>query len=224
VTHQAGLEAMRLTGYTIASSPDLCRETIIMKLLSGPTSPFARKCRIVAIEKSVTLEEIGTNPFESTELPGINPLKMIPVLILDDGTTMYDSDVICRYLDQAGEGPSLFPKADRWAWMTRATLGHGLADASVALQLQKVLPESDQSAPLMDKMRARMARITAGLEADFAGLEAAPMRMDVICAVMGLGHVELRHGDTWRADHPMLAAWYLGQLEHPSFKATIPVG
>jgi cytochrome P450 len=108
--------------------------------------------------------------------------------------------------------------------MTRATLGHGLADASVALQLQKVLPESDRSAPLMDKMRSRMARITSGLEADLAGLEAAPMRMDVICAIMGLGHVELRHSDAWRADHPKLATWYLGQLERPSFKETIPVG
>ena len=137
-----------------------------MKLLSGPTSPFARKCRIVAQEKSVSLEEVVPNPFESEELPGLNPLKMIPVLILDDGTTMYDSDVICRYLDQAGEGPTLFPKADRGAWMTRATLGHGLADASVALQLQKVLPEADQSPPLMEKMRARMARAIAALDAD----------------------------------------------------------
>ncbi len=193
-----------------------------MKLLSGPTSPFARKCRIVAIEKSIQLEEINTNPFESEELPLLNPLKMIPVLILDDSSKIFDSDVICQYLDEQGTGRKLFPDENRWGVLTRSTVGNGLSDASVQLQLQKVLSEADQSAPFMAKMKQRIDRSFSSLQNQLSEFNNDSFYIDTICIVAGISHVELRHGKSWRDSNSELAEWYLKQIKRQSIHDTMP--
>jgi glutathione S-transferase len=193
-----------------------------MKLLSGPTSPFARKCRIVAIEKSIVLEEVFTNPFDSDDLSSLNPLKMIPVLILEDETKILDSDVICRFLNDIGEGVSLYPDENNWNYMTRATLGHGLAEASVQLQLQKILPINEQSPPLMERMSQRISRTLKSLDNQIAELSECPIRIDTICAVIGIGHLELRHGSSWKDTYANLNRWYSSQLDRPSIASTHP--
>ena len=193
-----------------------------MKLLSGPTSPFARKCRIVAIEKAITLEEVITNPFESKDLPILNPLRMIPVLLLEDGKKIYDSDIICRYLDALGSGPQIYPGGDDWSCLTFATLGNRLADASVQLQLQKVLPEGDQSQPFMEKMKNRIERSFSALDSNLNEFNTDALRIDSICIISGIGHIELRHGDEWRGAYPALTNWYLSQMNRNSIIDTAP--
>ena len=191
-----------------------------MKLYTAPTSPFGRKASIVAREHGIELDEEFCNPFESEKLARLNPLKLIPVLVLDDGAVVLESQLICEYLDSIGTGPTLYPEAGRWLWRTRMMIGHGLAEASVALRLQQVLPEAEQSETLKDRYTGRMARAVAALESQADALIPGAMRMDKICAVSGLGHMELRHGEDWRDDAPNLAAWYDDAMERPSFAKT----
>ena len=193
-----------------------------MKLYTAPTSPFGRKASIVALEHGIDLEEEFCNPFESDELARLNPLKLIPVLVLDDGAVLLESQLICEYFDSIGTGPTLYPESGRWLWQTRMMVGHGLAEASVDLRLQQVLPDDEQSETLKSRYASRMARCVAVLEGDVNALIPGAMRMDKICAVIGLGHMEFRHGENWRDDAPNLAAWYDDVLERPSFSETEP--
>ena len=193
-----------------------------MKLYSSPATPFGRKAAIVAREHDIALDIENVNPFESDALERLNPVKLIPVLVLDDGTVLYDSHVICAYLDETGGGPTLHPEAGKWEWRRRMTLGQALAETSVAWLLQKRLPEGERSATLMARCDTRWRRIAAQLEAEADALAGAPFRMDHVAAVCGLGHLEFRHAVDWRAACPALAAWYDAMLERPSVAATRP--
>ena len=193
-----------------------------MKLYTAPTSPFGRKASIVALEHGIELDQEFCNPFESDLLAGLNPMKLIPVLVLDDGAVVLESLLICEYLDSIGTGPTLYPEAGRWLWRTRMMIGDGLADASVALRLQQVLPDEEQSDTLKTRYSERMARAVAVLEKEVDALTTGAMMMDKICAVMGIGHMEFRHGEDWRGDAPNLAAWYDDASSRPSFAETAP--
>lgn len=193
-----------------------------MKLYSGPTSPFARKVRIVALEHGHELELLGCNPFEDEALERVNPLRFIPALELEDDTALFDSDVICRYLNLTGEGTDLYPAADQWTWMTRRALGDGLSEASVAWQLQKVLPDDQRSAIMVERYQSRVMRTVAALEKEVYAFEQEAFRMDHIAAICGLGHVELRHGKEWRKSCPKLADWYQRLMLRTSIAETAP--
>ncbi len=195
-----------------------------MKLWSSPATPFGRKATIVAKEHGLALEIVDVNPFESDALAALNPAKLIPVLEWDDGTVLYDSDVICRYFDEIGAGPTLYPDADKWDWQRRMTLGQTLTETSVAWVLQKRLPEDQQSARLKAHYEARADRITACLEGEAETLAAAPFRMDHVTVVCGLGHLEFRHNAEWRGRCPSLTQWYESILTRPSVAETMPVG
>jgi glutathione S-transferase len=193
-----------------------------MKLYTAPTSPFGRKASIVAREHNIKLDEETTNPFESYQLARLNPMKLIPVLVLDDGAVLLESPLICEYFDSIGTGPTLFPEANRWLWRTRMMIGHGLADASVQLRLQQVLPDGEQSTTLKTRYTERMARAVAALDNQTDALAEGALRMDQICAVMGIGHMEFRHGEGWRDEASNLAAWYDEVMARPSFAETAP--
>jgi glutathione S-transferase len=195
-----------------------------MKLYTGSTTPFGRKAAIVAREHGIAVEEEACNPFESGELAVINPLKLIPVLVLDDGAVLHDSHLICEYFDSIGTGPTLYPEAGRWLWRTRMMVGHGLAEASVQLRLQQVLPDNEQSNILMTRYQGRMSRAVAVLEKQVEALNQEKLRMDIVCAVVGLGHLEFRHGEEWRDEAPRLSLWYDAAVRRPSLKETSPKG
>jgi glutathione S-transferase len=195
-----------------------------MKLYSSPATPFGRKATIVAKEHGIALDTINVIPTDSDELEQINPVKQIPVLVLDDGTLLYDSYVICSYLDEKGSGSTLYPEADKWDWQRRMTLGQALTEASVAWIFQKRIPEDQQSVQLKAHYENRIHRITDQLEKEADVLSAANFRMDHITTICGLGHLELRHSSNWRATCPKLTAWYEGILSRPSVAETIPVG
>ena len=193
-----------------------------MKLHSSPATPFGRKAAIVAHEHGIALDMVSVNPFTSDALERLNPVRLIPVLERDDGSVLYDSDVICAWLDESGSGPTLYPEADKWDWRRRMTLGTALTEASVAWVLQKRLPAEQQSVKLKSHYEKRVRRIAAALDAEAEALAAAPFRMDHVAAVCGIGHLEFRHDAAWRADCPALAAWYEDMLSRPSVAATVP--
>ena len=193
-----------------------------MKLYSSPATPFGRKAAIVAREHGIALDIENVNPFTSEELERLNPVKLIPVLVLDDGTVLYDSHVICSYLDEIGGGPTLYPEADRLDWQRRMTLGTALTETSVQWVFQKRQPADQQSANLKSHYEKRVRRITAALDAEVDALAAASFRIDHVAAICGIGHLEFRHDDSWRADCPAVTAWYEEMQSRPSVAATQP--
>ena len=193
-----------------------------MKLYSSPATPFGRKAAMVANEHGIALDIENVNPFTSEELERLNPIKLIPVLVLDDDTVLYDSHVICSHLDEVGGGPTLYPEASRLDWQRRMTLGTALTETSVQWVFQKRQPADQQSANLKTHYEKRVRRITAALDAEADALAAAPFRIDHVAAICGIGHLEFRHDDSWRADCPALTAWYEEMQSRPSVAATQP--
>tara|TARA_B100000686_G_scaffold51381_1_gene55254 strand:+ start:333 stop:914 length:582 start_codon:yes stop_codon:yes gene_type:complete len=192
-----------------------------MKLYTAPTSPFGRKASIVALEHGIKLKEESTNPFDSDQLARLNPMRLIPVLVLEDDTVLLESQLICEYLDSIGSGPTLYPENNHWQWRARMMIGHGLAEASVALRLHLVLPEDEQSATMKNRYRGRISRCLQALDGDLNALTTGQMRMDKITTVTALGHLEFRHGKNWRSEAPNLARWYDKVLERESFAKTL---
>ena len=196
-----------------------------MKLYNNPASPFGRKCRVIAHELGLKLEEIHTMPFQSADLRRINPLGKIPALVLDDGSVLIDSPVICEYLNHVGGG-KFFPgmsifrhNSGRWKALGLQALGDGLADATVTW----VLLGREEHAP--EKARARqMETIPAALDALENVKFAKDPTIGEISVACALGYMELRLTDLdWRCTHPKLSSWYAQFCEYPSMKATAPV-
>ena len=195
-----------------------------MKLYTNAASPFARKCRVIAHELGLKLEEIRTLPMQEPEFRKINPLGKIPALILDDGSVLIDSPVICEYLNHAGGG-KFFPAdsiwkaaTGRWKALGLQALGDGLSDAAVAWMIE------GRQQPVNETMRARhMAAVLAAMDA----LERVKFSQDVtigeISVACAIGYVAFRMPDLdWKATRPNLSAWYAKFREYPSMKATAP--
>ena len=195
-----------------------------MKLYTNVASPFARKCRVIAHELSLKLEEIRTLPMQDPEFRRINPLGKIPALILDDGSVLIDSPVICEYLNHAGGG-KFFPnnsiwKEDsrRWKTLGLQALGDGLADAAVAWMIE------GRQQPINEAMRARhMAAVMATLDVLERATYAEDPSIGEIAVGCALGYLEFRMLDLdWKSSRPRLAGWYAKFCEYPSMKATGP--
>lgn len=188
-----------------------------MRLLSAPPSPFGRKVKIVAHLKGVfekfIVEHADTRDPGNTTLRQANPLGKIPVLILDDGTQLYDSHVICEYLDSIAPEPVLFPRAglERYVALTRAALADGIMEAGVLMVYEERFREPSERSP------SWVARQKSKAEAGFAALELAANsgelawdnapRYDHVTIACALGYFDLRFAGAWRADHPSLVAW-----------------
>ena len=187
-----------------------------MKLYGNPLSPFARKCLVVAHAHGIALETLNVLPLKDEGLRKVNPLGKIPALVLDDGTPMIDSRVICEYLDQLGGGKFFPAGAERWKALTLQALGDGVGDAAVAYS---ILGRED---PAAVKARERqMTALLAGLDAlertDFSN----PPTIGEIAVACTLGYIAFRHTDLdWKSSRPRLASWYAQFCEHPSMKAT----
>jgi glutathione S-transferase len=199
-----------------------------MKLYSSPASPFARKARVIAHMLSVELEEIDVDPRSDADFRSINPLARIPALVLEDGTALYDSPVICEYLDHKGGG-KLFPKAgllgdsgERWRALHLQALSDGLCDAAVARVVEGRLPEEKRNGEAIK-------RHTAAIEASLDALElSSPKFADEptigeISAGCALGYLDFRMADRdWRKPRRKLTQWYQRFLGTPAMVATMP--
>ena len=197
-----------------------------MKLYSHPVSPFARKARIIAHELGLKLEVIDVQARNDESLRRLNPLKQIPILVLDDGSTLFDSPVICEYLNQAGGG-KFFPvdtmwkaATGRWKALGLQALADGVADAAVALRYEMAEPEERRGA---DRIARCKATISAGIDALERVKFATEPTIGEIAAGCALGYVDFRLTDLdWKSSHPNLSAWYARFSEYPSMKATAP--
>lgn len=196
----------------------------MMILRSSPPSPFGRKVKIAAsligVRDKIEVVLADTND-PAEVLHKQNPLGKIPVLILEDGTALYDSRVILEYLDWLAGGGVLIPAEPkaRFAVLTQAALADGILDAALLTVYEERLRTAEERS---QKWKDRQAdKIGRGL----AVFEAAPPqgRRDLahIGLACALGYLDLRLGGKWRQDHPKLIAWLAAfEAEVPAFAAT----
>jgi glutathione S-transferase len=194
-----------------------------LRLYGSPISPFSRKAMVIARELDLKLD-ILPRPDNVEEFRRINPLGKIPALALNDGSVLFDSPVICEYLNQLGGG-KFFPGVSLWAsstgkWkaLTLQALGDGLADAAVA-----IMSENRQASPNQVHIDRHQAALTAALDmlekVKFAEVPTIG-EISVACAI---GYIEFRKLELdWRAARPKLSAWYDKFCDYPSMKATQP--
>ena len=195
-----------------------------MKLHYAATSPYVRKVMIAAHECGLAerLELLATTPETVIEdVVADNPLAQIPTLVTDEGTRIYDSTVICEYFDTTS-GTGLFPAAgpERWAALTRHSLGQGVMDATIARNRERNRPEGERSKAWDDKKRVEIGRALDALEAQGSAM---PLDADIgtIGVAAAIAYIDLRIPDEdWRASRPALAAWYAAFAERPSMQAT----
>ncbi|MHA1523202.1 MAG: glutathione S-transferase family protein [Alphaproteobacteria bacterium] len=194
-----------------------------MELLGSPPSPYTRKVRLVAALKNVAVRFVTTNTADPEGgLRQQNPLGKIPVLVLPDGTSLYDSRVIVEYLDSLGAEPKLFPQGEaRWPALRCQALGDGICDAAL-LQIyeKRFRPQEIQSADWVAMQAVKVAQALAYLEKTDT-LAATRFTIGEVAVAAALGYLDLRFAGAWRDDHPKLAGW-LGQFaaQVPAFGET----
>ena len=198
-----------------------------MKLAYSPASPYVRKVTACAIKRGINDKvermKIGTT---DPALLQHNPLSKVPTLILDDGTTIYDSPVICEYLDSVGSAPKLFPAAGpaRWKAICQQALGDGILDATQPRRREIALPQDDGRKAYIELQQGKVKRALAELEkdADKLGDLTTIGEITIGCA---LGYLDFRYAnEPWRPGHPRLEAWYARVSKLPPLAQTVPVG
>ena len=198
-----------------------------MKLYYSRTSPYVRKVNVFAIEAGLDeeIEKIITNPWiEDASLLKDNPLSKVPTLIMSNGTVLYDSPVICEYLDSLNPGAKLIPAAgiERWVALRLQALGDGILDAAVMRFLEKKRPDSQQSHDWDSMQRNTIERALTYLE-DKVGEWNADVTIGQITIACALGYLDFRFAeDHWRQAQPGLANWFTDFSERDSMQATLP--
>lgn len=198
-----------------------------MKLSLSPTSPFVRKVLVAAHETGLA-DSIDPQDMSSAEaatgLDAVNPLGKVPAMILDNGSTLMDSPLLCEYLDSLHDGRKLFPAsgAARWTSLRQQAIGDGVMDAAVARVGESRRPESERSPGAIVKQTGKIALSLDLLEQEVASLKGEPT-IGPITVACALGYLDFRAPDEgWRADRPKLAAWYERFAARPSMAATAP--
>lgn len=201
-----------------------------MKLLHSPTSPFARKVRIVAAEKKLELELERADPYSSESVVGsINPLGKVPALIMDDGATLFDSRVIVEYLDGLSPVHRLIPETsrDRIAVKRWEAIADGMCDAALTARLENNRPDKNASGAL--QIERQLGKVSACIEemarelAEREHCVGNTLSLADIATGCALGYLKLRFADiAWDVTHPNLARLYKKMMARPSFKATDP--
>jgi glutathione S-transferase len=202
-----------------------------MKLHHNVASPYARKVMAVAIETGLAdrLEPVSRmmTPIKpNAELVADNPLGKIPCLITDDGMALYDSRVICEYLDGLHAGPKMFPAGGpvRWTALRRQAEGDGMLDAALLARYETFLrPEERRWPEWLEGQKLKFRRALDALEGEAAAF-AGTVDIGTIAIGCALGYLDFRYSDDgWRTTRPRLAAWFERFSERPAMARTAPV-
>jgi len=198
-----------------------------MKLAFSPASPYVRKVTACAIKRGIDKQierlKIGTT---DPELLKYNALSKVPTLITDDGACLFDSPVICEYLDSIGSAPKLFPAPGpaRWKALTQEALGDGILDATQPRRRELTLPQDEGRKAYIELQRGKVTRALAVLEKE-AGALGDLTTIGEITIGCALGYLDFRYAnEPWRPGHPKLEAWYAKVVKLPPLAQTMPVG
>ncbi len=195
-----------------------------MKLFHSPTSPFVRKVMACAIAREIDgqIALVPTNAQASgPELLAANPLSKVPALITEDGIGLFDSPVICEYLDALDGALPLFPRGGgaRWIALRLQALGDGMMDAAVARRGEMLRPQEAARDAYMARQKAAVERSLVALEADVPHLGIDIGTITIGCA---LGYLDFRFAfEPWRPAAPKLAAWFAAFSENPCMARTV---
>jgi glutathione S-transferase len=200
-----------------------------MKLYYSPGSPFARKVRIVALEtrldKKIEMVNVALSPVApNADVDKHNPVGKIPVLSVK-GMDLFDSPVICEYLDNQHKGRKLLARKgrDRWVALRQQAMADGLLDAALLARYEGALrPDDKRWSDWSSGQMKKVASVLDQLEAEAKALKGKPTlgSISVACA---LGYLDFRFAaNDWRSKHPKLAKWFNSFSKTPSIKATVP--
>ena len=200
-----------------------------MKLLGSLTSPFVRKARIVLAEKKIEYTFELDNPWdEKSRVPDANPLGKVPVLVLEDDSTLFDSRVIVEFLDSVSPISRLVPANNREKIEVKRweALADGVLDAAVAVVMERRRPAKQKSEAAikrqMDKIERGVAVMARDLDDKPWCTGNAFTLADIACGV-ALGYLDFRYAvENWRDRRPALARWYEAFARRPSMVATVP--
>jgi glutathione S-transferase len=183
-----------------------------MKLRVSSTSPYSRKCQIVALEAGLgpQVELVQTSPWVESDLPDDNPLGKVPVLITGGGEAIYDSPVICQYLDSLHDGHKLVPPSGgaRWTHLRLEALADGILDALIIKRVETAMrPKELVWADWLARQDRAVARGLAVLDTECQSW-GGEFLIGQIAAVAALGYLDFRFKEyDWRSANPHLAAW-----------------
>jgi glutathione S-transferase len=200
-----------------------------MKLLGTDTSPYTRKVRLVLLEKRLPHAYVVSPPREAGgAVQQANPLGRIPTLLLDDGTPVFDSPVICEYLDALNDDPVLIPRTDAMARMRVRrweALADGIMDSAVAVRVESQRPAEKQepgTLTLHGSAITRALSLAAGQLGARAWCEGGSLSLADLALTSALLYLDLRQPERdWRRQHPSLAAWAARLLERESVRSTL---
>ena len=198
-----------------------------MKLYTSPTTPFGRKILVLLREYDllgrVSVELVSGTPLDAGSMPVVhNPLGKIPVLVLEDGTAIYDSRVISRFLDDHF-GLGIYPKdPDLWPFLAREAAIDGIIEAAVSMAYEvRLRPENLRFAPWVD---GQWAKITRALDMFEAAPPTGDINMEHIALACALAYLDFRHDARgWRAGRPRLAEWQGGMAGRQTMRDTQPI-
>ena len=201
-----------------------------MKLLFSPASPYVRKVMITAHELGLVdkleMQTGGSSPLDpNPDIVAANPVGRIPALVIDDGTVLTDSRVICRYLNHIAGG-SLYGSGDgEFPIIAREAIAEGMIDSALLMVYEgRLRPEDKQFQPWVDGQKRKILEGCTRLN-DRIGEYGGDMSIDKIALAAALGYLDFRMPDFgWREGRQGLADWFAGISERDSIKATMPVG
>ncbi len=187
-----------------------------MKLLGTNTSPYARKVRLVLLEKNIAHDYVVDPPREpGSSVARVNPLRRIPALILDDETCVFDSPVIAEYADTLNDTPILIPRNDAKARMfvkRWEALADGIIDSAVVVRIEVIRPIEKQDADIIMRHNNAITRALAYIAEQLGArewCEGNRITLADLALVSALIYLDLRQVERdWRSAHPNLAAWF----------------
>lgn len=199
-----------------------------MKLVASRTSPYARKVRVLLAEKQLAFEFVEENVWSpDTTVPRYNPLRKIPVLVTDDGTCLYDSSVIAEYLDPLG-APSFIPPSglERACVRRDEALGNGIADAGIAIFLERKREAAHQDPAWIARQRGKVDSGIAAVARELGGkayLRGDALSLGDVACACALLWLEFRLPEIgWRSQYAALGRWIERLESRPSFASTRP--
>ena len=200
-----------------------------MKLLMSPASPFVRKV-LVLLHETKQIDDVVMQSVQAgignTEaaLKAANPVGKIPALVRDEGPTLYDSRVICRFLD-ARAGAGLYPE-NGWDSLVLESTADALMDAAVLMVYEaRFRPEEKQSAEWVENQWIKVEGALDALNSRWLSHLEAPLDIGHIAVASALGYVDFRHdARNWRVGRDGLANWFERFSDRDSMRATVPQG
>jgi glutathione S-transferase len=201
----------------------------VLKLIATPTSPYVRKVRIALAEKKIEYQTVDAAPYEpGNPVHAWSPLGKVPVLVLDDGTHLFDSRVIVEYIDTVSPVSRLIPEPNRQRIEVKRweALADGICDAAQSIVMESRRPAKQQSKDWIERQRQKVAAGVAELARELeekSWCDGESYTLADIAAGCALGYLDLRCPELdWRRDYPNLARLAEKLAKRPSFQETAP--